>query len=59
MCRDELRTIGNAHKAILLNECIIKGEKLTINSDGTTKGQRKLGGLAINSTTISVNELII
>ena len=28
-----------------------------MNSDGTTKGQRKLGGLAINSTTISVNEL--
>ena len=57
MCRDELRTTSNAHKAILLNECISKGEGFTMNSDRTTKGQRKLGGLAINSTTISVNEL--
>ena len=28
-----------------------------MNSDGTTKGQRKLRGFAINSTNISVNEL--
>ena len=57
MCRDELRTISNAHKATLLNECITKGKGFTMNSDGTTKGQRKLGGFAINSTTIGVNEL--
>jgi len=28
-----------------------------MNTDGTTKGQRKLGGLALNNMTISVNKL--
>lgn len=55
MCRDELRTISNAHKATVLSECSTKG--FPINTDGTTKGQRKLEGLAINNMAISVNEL--
>ena len=55
MCRDELRTISNAHKATALTECGTKG--FAMNTDGTTKGQRKLGGLALNNMTISVNEL--
>ena len=28
-----------------------------MNTDGTTKGQRKIAGLAINNTTISINEV--
>ena len=59
MCRDELRTISNAHKATILSECIAKGKGFVMHSDGTTKGQRKLGGLAINNTTISVNEFLM
>ena len=55
MCRDELRTISNAHKATVLSECGTEG--FAMNTDGTTKGQRKLGGLALNNMTISVNEL--
>lgn len=54
MCRDELRTVSNAHKATILSEC---AEGFAINTDGTTKGQRKIGGVAINNTTISLNEL--
>ena len=57
MCRDELRTISNAHKATILNECVTKSKGFVMNTDGTTKGQRKIGGLAINNTTISINEL--
>jgi len=55
MSRDELRTISNAHKATVLNECGTEG--FAMNTDGTTKGQRKLGGLTLNNMTISVNEL--
>ena len=57
MCRDELRTISNSHKATILNECVTKGKGFAMNTDGTTKGQRKIAGLAINNTTISINEL--
>ena len=57
MCKDELRTISNAHKATILSECVTENKGLTMNTDGTTQGQRKLGALAINNTVISVNEL--
>ena len=36
---------------------VAKGKGLRINTDGTTKNQKKLGVVAINGMTISVNEL--
>ena len=57
MRRDELKTISNAHKATVLCDDISKNEGFNMNTDGTTKQQRKLGGIAINQMAISVNEL--
>uniref|UniRef100_A0A1X7UU70 Uncharacterized protein n=1 Tax=Amphimedon queenslandica TaxID=400682 RepID=A0A1X7UU70_AMPQE len=47
-------TISNAHKAhvILKNK-----EGIHLNTDGTTKHQRKLGGVIANNVVVSVNEL--
>ena len=56
MRRDELKTIS-AHKATVLCDDISKNKGFNINTDGTTKQQRKLGGIAINHMVISVNEL--
>ena len=41
MCRDELRTISNAHKAILLNECVIKVKGLQLIQMEQTKDKGK------------------
>ena len=49
--------VSNAHKATSLCSQVARGESLKINSDGTTKNQKKLGGVAINGMAISVNEL--
>ena len=55
MRREELKTVSNAHKATVLCEAANKG--FLMNSDGTTKSQKKLGGVAVNNTVLSVNEL--
>ena len=59
MRRCELTTISNAHKATVLcesaSESTCKGFRL--NTDGTTKQQKKIGGVGINDVVISVNEL--
>ena len=55
MRREELKTISNAHKAAVLCEAANKG--FLMNTDGTTKSQKKLGGVAINNMVLSVNEL--
>lgn len=55
MRREELHTICTAHSATTLCDNSIKS--LHLNTDGTTKCQKKLGALAINGITISVNEL--
>ena len=57
MRKDELKVVSNAHKATSLCRQVARGESLKINSDGTTKNQKKLGGVAINGMAISVNEL--
>ena len=57
MRRDELKTVSNAHKATALCDEAGKDKGFSINTDGTTKRQRKLGGIAINGMTVSVNEL--
>ena len=55
MRREELKTISNAHKATVLSDATNKG--FLMNTDGTTKFQKKLGGVAINNMVLSVNEL--
>ena len=53
MRREELRTVSMAHKAYMLAE----SESLSLNSDGTTKFQKKLGGVAINGMVLCLNEV--
>ena len=53
MRREELRTVSMAHKAYT----IIESESLTLNSDGTTKFQKKLGGVAVNGMVLCLNEV--
>ena len=56
MRREELRTVSMAHKAAMISEHAHKGQ-LHMNTDGTTKNQKKLGSVALNGMVISVNEL--
>jgi len=56
MRREELKTISMAHKATLVNNLMSK-EKIHINTDGTTKLQKKIGATAVNGIVLSVNEL--
>ena len=57
MRREELTTINLAHKASCLAEQAKSG-CVNLNSDGTTKSQKKLQGTAINDIVISVNEVL-
>ena len=57
MRSEELKTISSAHKAIVLCEHATESKRFRMNTDGTTKAQKKLGGLAINDVVVSVNEL--
>ena len=57
MRKDELTTISTAHKVSVLFKQVNAGQSLHINSDGTTKQQRKINSAAINSIVISVNEV--
>ena len=56
MRKDELKTVSDAHKAMVLCENTSQ-VGLSLNTDGTTKAQRKIGAVAINQMVISVNEL--
>ena len=58
MHREELKTISDAHKATVICEQSMKGKQLLLNTDGTTKQQKKLGGIVVNDMTLSVNELL-
>ena len=49
----ELKTVSMVHKATVIS----KASPVHLNSDGTTKFQRKIGGIAFNGLVISVNEL--
>ena len=55
MRRQELNTVSMAHKATLITEQVALTEMLCLNSDGTTKSQKKINGVALNGLTISVN----
>ena len=57
MRRQELNTISMAHKATAITEQITASGQLHLNSDGTTKSQKKIQGVAINGLTVSVNEV--
>ena len=54
MRKDELTTISTAHKVSVLFKT---GQSLHINTDGTTKQQRKINSAAVNGIVISVNEV--
>ena len=53
MRREELKTVSMAHKAYT----VIESKSLDLNSDGTTKYQKKLGGVAVNGMVLSLNEV--
>ena len=57
MHREELKTICDAHKATVLCSDSAKTRGIHLNTDGTTKEQRKLGGVIANSVVLGVNEL--
>ena len=54
MRREELKTITNAHKATILST---ETSEIKLNTDGTTKNQKKLGGVVVNDMVLSINEL--
>ena len=56
MRRHELTTVSLAHKAISVLEQAETGF-LHLNSDGTTKFQKKIEGTALNGMVLSVNEV--
>jgi len=53
MRREELHTISNIHKACSVINC----KTLNANSDGTTKFQKKLGGVAVNGLVLCLGEV--
>lgn len=55
MRREELKTICNFHKATMLYSDSAKTRGVSLNTDGTTKQQKKLG--VANDMVLSVNEL--
>ena len=57
MRKSELSTISAAHKATILCQHSAQNQGFKLNTDGTTKGQKKIGGVAINDLVISVNEV--
>ena len=57
MRQEELNVISTAHKATSLCSQLAAGGGLGINTDGTTKNQKKIDGVAINGMTIRVNKI--
>ena len=53
----ELKTVSNAHKATVLCEQAGEGMGFHLNTDGTTKAQKKLGGVVVNNMVLGVNHL--
>ena len=56
MRREELKTISMAHKACIMDSQVEDG-MFHMNTDGTTKFQKKLGATAINGAVLAVNEI--
>ena len=57
MRQEELKTISDAHKAHILCKDAGEGKGICLNTDGTTKQQRKIGGIVVNGLVLGVNEL--
>ena len=57
MRKDELQIVSAAHKATVLSKHAASGVPFRLNTDGTTKGLKKVFGVGINDMVISVNEL--
>ena len=57
MRKDEMKTVSAAHKATLLTQHAANKTGFKINTDGTTKNLKKIGGVGINDIVISLNEL--
>lgn len=57
MRKEELVTITSAHKATVLCESVAKLSGFHLNTDGTTKHQKKIGGVIVNDIVVSLNEL--
>lgn len=57
MRREELASIGMAQKVHTLCEQIRCGKSFHLNSDGTTKYQHKINGVAVNGLVLSINEV--
>ena len=57
MRNEEFKTICDAHKATVLCSDSGKSKGINLNTDGTTKQQRKLGGVVANGIVLGVNEL--
>ncbi len=57
MRKEELKIISDAHKAHTICSDANKGKGIYLNTDGTTKHQKKLGGVVANDMVVSVNEL--
>ena len=56
MRKEELKSVSMVHKAAVISDYAKQG-MLHINTDGTTKNQKKLGAVALNGVVVSVNEL--
>ena len=56
MRREELKTVSMAHKASIMDNLVEEG-MFHMNTDGTTKFQKKLGATAINGAVLAVNEI--
>ena len=41
----------------MISEVSMKSKQLHLNTDGTTKNQKKLGGVVANDLVLAVNEL--
>ena len=57
MRKDELKIVSAVHKATVLCQRAADEVGFKLNTDGTTKDLKKIGGVGINDMVISVNEL--
>ena len=54
--REKLKSVSMVHKTAVISDYAKQG-MLHINTDGTTKNQKKLGAVALNGVIVSVKEL--
>ena len=57
MRKEELMTICDALKTTVISELSTQSKQLHLNTDGTTKNQKKQGGVVANDLVLGVNEL--